>query len=302
MLLRKFLAICILDRTTDKINRKIPITQAAYRKGRSTTEQTFAVKTLAEWTITSKSEKIKLLMSDMSKAFNTINRKMLIEELKQVLDEDEIHLVKMLLSVELAVRNGSSQSEYFEANLGAPQGDCLSAIQFTFYLADTLNQQNTIEHQIQEHNYHTRRPELKPVELEDHKYTLAPWKEGIILEIQCADDISLATTDENVFKQTKANLPNVLTDRELKLNVSKTEEYEIKRKGDEKWKQCKSLGTQLDTETEIKRRKGLTISTLRNLNKILKSDKISIKLKSRTFDAYASSIFLFNSEIWTITR
>ena len=301
-LLRKVLAICILDRTTDKINRKIPITQAAYRKGRSTTEQTFAVKTLAEWAITSKSEKIKLLMSDMSKAFDTINRNTLIEELKQVLDEDEIHLVKILLSVELAVRNGSSQSEYFETNVGAPQGDCLSAIQFTFYLANTLNQQNTIEHQIQEHNYHTRRPEPKPVELEDHKYTLAPRKEGIILEIQYADDISLATTDENVFKQTKANLPKVLTDRDLKVNVSKTEEYEIKRKGDEKWKQCKFLGTQLDTETEIKRRKGLTISALRNLNKILKSAQISIKLKSRTFDAYASSIFLFNSEIWTITK
>ena len=34
-----------------------------------------------------------------------------------------------------------------------------------------------------------------------------------------------------------------------------------------------SLGIQLDTETEIKRRKGLTISALRNLNKILKSDQ-----------------------------
>ena len=38
------------------------------------------------------------------------------------------------------------------------------------------------------------------------------------------------------------------------------------------------------------------------MNKILKSAQISIKLKSRTFDAYASSIFLFNSEIWTITK
>ena len=84
LLLRKILAVCILDRTTDKINRKIPITQAAYSKGRSTTVQTFAVKTLAEWAITSKSEKIKLLMSDMSKVFDTINRKTLIEELKQV--------------------------------------------------------------------------------------------------------------------------------------------------------------------------------------------------------------------------
>ena len=81
----------------------------------------------------------------------------------------------------------------------------------------------------------------------------------------------------------KANLPKVLTNRDLKVNVSKTEEYGVKRKGDEKWKQCKFLGTQLDTERELKCRKGLTISALRNLNKILKSDNIYIKLKSRTF-------------------
>ena len=48
-------------------------------------------------------------MSNVSKVFDTINRKTFIEELEQVLDEDEIHLVKILLSVELAVRNGSTK-------------------------------------------------------------------------------------------------------------------------------------------------------------------------------------------------
>ena len=97
------------------------------------------------------------------------------------------------------------QREYFEINVGAPQGDCLSAIRFTFYLANTFNKQNTIEHQIPEHNHHTRTPEPKPVELEDYNYTLAPRKEGIDLEIQYADDISLVTTDDDVYKQTKTN-------------------------------------------------------------------------------------------------
>ena len=51
-LLRKILAICILERSKERINNAIPVTQAAYKQGRSTTEHTFAIKTLVEWAIT----------------------------------------------------------------------------------------------------------------------------------------------------------------------------------------------------------------------------------------------------------
>ena len=58
-------------------------------------------------------------------------------------------------------------------------------------------------------------------------------------------------------------------------------------------------------KSEIKRRKRLTISALRNMNNIFNSNKLSIKMKSRFFfffNAYASSIFQSNSEIWTVTK
>ena len=74
----------------------------------------------------------------MSKAFDSINRKLLIEDLKQIIDPDELHLVKILLDVKLAVKCGNSKSEYFDTNVGAPQGDCASANEFTFYVAKTL--------------------------------------------------------------------------------------------------------------------------------------------------------------------
>ena len=73
----------------------------------------------------------------MSKAFDTINRKKLVEELQEVLNEDEVH-IKILLSVELSVQNGKTKGESFQTDVGTPQGDCLSAIQLTFYLANTL--------------------------------------------------------------------------------------------------------------------------------------------------------------------
>ena len=39
-LLRKILSIYLLNRTKERINNVIPVTQAAYRQGRSTTEHT----------------------------------------------------------------------------------------------------------------------------------------------------------------------------------------------------------------------------------------------------------------------
>ena len=44
----------------------------------------------------------------MSKAFDTINRKTLVEELSEVLNEDELHLITILLNVKLAVKNEST--------------------------------------------------------------------------------------------------------------------------------------------------------------------------------------------------
>ena len=44
----KILAICMIKRIYSRLNDNIPITQAAYRGGRSTTELVFTVKTLME--------------------------------------------------------------------------------------------------------------------------------------------------------------------------------------------------------------------------------------------------------------
>ena len=46
-ILRKILAVCMIGRTSDKIKKKIPVTQAAYQGGRNTMEHVFACKLLA---------------------------------------------------------------------------------------------------------------------------------------------------------------------------------------------------------------------------------------------------------------
>ena len=106
--LRKLLAICLCNRTNDRIDQEIPIQQAAYRKGRSTTEHVFATKLIIERIMSTENEKVHLLLLDMSKAFDTIKRKTLILELQKILEPDKIHLYVKLLDVKLAVKCGNT--------------------------------------------------------------------------------------------------------------------------------------------------------------------------------------------------
>ena len=55
----------------------------------------------------------------------------MIEDLKNILNPDELHLVNVLIEdVRLAVKIGENIREEFKTNTGAPQGDCLSPILF----------------------------------------------------------------------------------------------------------------------------------------------------------------------------
>ena len=70
----------MISRTMSKPNENIPITQAAYREGRSTTEHVYTFKTLAEKAIVSSNYEIHILMLDISKDFNTFKRATLIKD------------------------------------------------------------------------------------------------------------------------------------------------------------------------------------------------------------------------------
>ena len=116
-----------MKRIGTRINAEIPPGQAAYRKGRSTTEHVFSTKLIIERTITSKYETVYLIMHDMSKVFDCINRTTLLSDISKTIQEDELHLIKVLLNVELSVKCGNHTSKYFITDTGAPQGDCASA-------------------------------------------------------------------------------------------------------------------------------------------------------------------------------
>ena len=111
-ILRKLLAVCIMKRINSRLDSAIPISQAAYRKNRLATEHAFATKLIIERTISSTDETLYLLLLDMSKSFDRIQRNELIEGLINVLNQDELHLIRILFDVKIAVKCGDYKADF----------------------------------------------------------------------------------------------------------------------------------------------------------------------------------------------
>ncbi len=287
-LIRKILAICILNKIFTKICTHIPKNQSAYQPGRSTTEQVFTCKILAEQAITSSNHEIFILLLDMSKAFDTVNRHSLINDLENILSADEIHLISILLQdLKIQVRCQDKYSNSFSTNVGVPQGDCLSPILFILYLANALK---TVQI-----------PNI-PQHITEHAYSTPPTTTDFLIEPKYADDITYISNNPNYISEIQQIIPQKLLEKNLLINEDKTEIYSIKRKSNEKWRKCRYLGSLLDTELDIKRRKTLAILACNQFQNSFNSKHIHLLTKMRIFNTFIGSIFLYNSELWTLTK
>ena len=230
----------------------------------------------------------------MSKAFDTIQRGTLFEDLKEILEPDELHLIHLLLdNVKIAVKLENIIGTIFESRIGSPQGDAASALFFIIYLAVTLK---IAKNKLNEKN------QLYPSQLCDHSYEKFE-RLLFLLDQQYADDISWASTDTSVLKNIEEIVPRILESRNLHVNTSKTEKYSISRNSpSDSWKSCKLVGSKLDTESDITNRKVLANLAFNTLKPIFKEKKCSQNVKLAIFSALIESIFLYNSEIWTLTK
>ena len=91
---------------------------------------------------------------------------------------------------------------------GAPQGDCSSASEFTFYLAKSL--ETTIANDTPSSEEHNNHPIVSP-------------NYQVDIDQQCADDISKISTSISAIEKMKDELQVKLAQRRLKINESKTE-------------------------------------------------------------------------------
>ena len=164
----------------------------------------------------------------------------------------------------------TKKSPFFSTNTGAPQGDCASASEFTLYLTKSLETAIVNDTSLEEHNNIQT------------NYPIVPPNNQIDIDQQYADDISKISTSISAIEKMKDAPPIKLAQRGLKINESKTEEYIIKRaKCDNRWGDCKLLGSLLETENNIKRRKVLAINSANKLKHLLLNKDVTVSVKTK---------------------
>ena len=199
----------------------IPLSWAAYRRGRSTTEHVLAMKILCEKAIKSCVCSSHILLLDMTNAFDTINREHLYKLLSDILNPDELNIMNIILKdVTLQANNNKTKGKTFTATFGIPQGECLSAILFTLYLSNTLSAK--IPTHLYDHDYYDAHNMFQtPIEhLHDHNYCIKPDK-NTITDQQYADDIGFISNNKNIIENAMKNIAPVLEERNLTINEEK---------------------------------------------------------------------------------
>ena len=78
---------------------------------------------------------------DMLSVFDTIQRDLLIDIAKEILNEDEIRIQRVLLAeTTLEVKVQNAETTAFKSNIGSPQGNGISGLLLTIYFNDALQQ------------------------------------------------------------------------------------------------------------------------------------------------------------------
>ena len=78
---------------------------------------------------------------DMLSVFDTIQRDLLIDIAKEILNEDEIRIQRVLLAeTTLEVKVENAETTAFKSNIGSPQGNGISGLLLTIYFNDALQQ------------------------------------------------------------------------------------------------------------------------------------------------------------------
>ena len=143
----------------------------------------------------------------MSAAFDTIDRDILLQILKNIVEEDELRLMQFLLSnthINTRINNADINAS-FTSNVGTPQGDGLSPVLFTIYLEHALKEVRTV--------------------IGEPK---SPLEEKIPREIAYADDVDFVGLEYIDIDAVQRTLHRY----NLKVNIDKTEKTSLSKNED----------------------------------------------------------------------
>jgi exonuclease III len=297
--MRKVLSNIALERISTKAGDFLSLSQHAYRAKRSTTE----VSMTAQWlraTSERYAERIHIMGIDLSKAFDCIDRKILMDTMEQhgIATEDDLRLIQFLISeTQLQVKIGSTFGEKFRTTIGTPQGDALSPLLFLIYLEQIIRTSNVQNH-----------------------------ISGRDLIYAYADDVNFATTEQGIERMSqhddqqiytaKANchcaacraytlentLPQHFATYHMQMNATKTTHVEFEP-GRTSQVSLMTLGNQVSGELECKMRIQSANAAFNSMQSVwLKRLSTSTETKMRLYNSCVKSRLLYNAGVCTYTR
>jgi exonuclease III len=284
-IIRKIMSIIVLARIRPAYEQYLSPSQSAYRSDRCTADLVWAHR----WIIAKAHVKqiaIDITGLDLTAAFDTINREELLSILEPIVNEDEMRMIRLLLSnTTLEIRTKGVQTEPFESNIGSPQGDSISGVLFNIYLEDALRR---IRAQINEEDIHI-----------EHNYSRQP-QTRLPSEMIYADDTDYPTIEDETKRKRLDATYRTLPERNLKVNEDKTEHTRISRGANEKsWRSVKKLGSLLGDREDIARRKQLATAAMNDLENVwIRNDRIKRATRLNLYNALVKPVLLYNCNTW----
>ena len=283
----------IIDRIREGIKDKLRNEQAAFRKGRGTSEQVFILRNIleqcAEW-----QAPLYINFIDFKKAFDSVVRDKLWNILGHYgIPKIFINIIrKMYEGSTSCVVEGGKTTEWFEVKTGVKQGCVMSGFLFITIIDWIMRNTNVKSRGIR-------------------------WRFTSILEdLDYADDLALVSSRYVDIQEKTSRLYEVARYTGLNVNTAKTKTLRmncksndavvIQNKEVEDIESFVYLGATLDktggTETDIKRRLALARNAFSSLCQVWKSAKYSTKTKLRIFNSNVIAVLLYCAEMWRTTE
>ena len=278
---RKILSLILLERFRPHAESYIiPASQAGFRKGRSCTDIIFAKRLLCSTAIMYDVD-VHFLCLDLSKAFDTPTRDLILESIQSASDnnEDIMQIATTLLSnTSLSVRVKDLMGRPFKSTEGVPQGDSFSPVAFTTTFEMVLRQ---------------TRSEFPTTPSADIQL-------GIPMEMQYADDTDFISSSHSFLEDVLKVLDTELPPRHLICNTEKTQRVHVCRESEE-WKKTMTLGALLGEEQDVTRRMQLAGLAFRRMYGLFAGVGASLELKIRVWNALVRPVLLYGCGTWGLT-
>jgi len=295
----KLLLTVILRRIREKLDAQVGEQQAGFRGNSGTREAIFNLKILSEKCI-EVGKDVYACFIDYSKAFDTVSHEKLIETLEKTgIDENDIAIIANLYwQQKTQIKIGTNLTEPVKIKRGVRQGCVLSPSLFNIYT----------DHIFREIETDGDEERMPGIVVGGHNINNLRYADDTVLLADCEEDLqSLVTVIKEESRKYGLEINKKKTKTMVISKATKAPEVDIEIEG-EKLEQVNSftyLGQLITedgrSETEIKRRIGISKTIFESKKKLLTSRKLSYKLKLRLTKCFIWSVLLYASETWTLT-